>query len=143
MLPNNNKSRVFIAGVSEPKKIRLCSLMGFQLGSLPVRYLGVPLISTKLSASDCAPLISKFYAKIDHWSTRSLSYAGRLQLITSVLFSLQVFWSMHFILPKVLGKHIELLLRKFLWSGSNKYNHSQKVAWESLCCPKNEGGSWH
>ena len=129
----------FIAGVAEPEKIRLCSLMGFQLGSLPVKYLGVPLISTKLSVSDCAPLISKFSTKIDHWSARSLSYVGRLLLITLVLFSLQVFWSMHFILPKAVGKHIELLLRNFLWSGSTKYNHSHKVAWEALCCPKNEG----
>lgn len=37
---------------------------------------------------------------------------------------------------KAVGKHIELFLKNFLWSGSTKYNHSHKagqVAWEALC----------
>ncbi|CAK9169646.1 unnamed protein product, partial [Ilex paraguariensis] len=38
-------------------------LMGFPEGELPGRYLGVPLIITKLKAGDCQPLVEKITAK--------------------------------------------------------------------------------
>ncbi len=60
-------------------------------GVLPVRYLGVPLISKRLSAVDCEVLITKISSRIDSWLVRKLSFAGRLQLMSSVLLSLQLF----------------------------------------------------
>jgi O-acetyl-ADP-ribose deacetylase (regulator of RNase III) len=56
-------------------------------GSLPVRYLGIPLISTRLLAVDCESLVSRITARIDSWIAKHLYFAGRLQLITSILFS--------------------------------------------------------
>lgn len=52
---------------------------------------------------------------------------GRLQLIQSVLFSSQVYWTMHFI-------------RNFLWTDMETYSDSNKVAWAAICLPKKEGG---
>ena len=75
-------------------------MTGFKLGILPVRYLGVPLVTRRLSARDCEPLVEKITARITSWSAKLLSYAGRLQLIKSVLFSLQNYWWRNFILPK-------------------------------------------
>jgi hypothetical protein len=75
-------------------------------GSLPVRYLGVPLITKRLTIVDCEVLIAKILARIDSWLVRHLSFAGRLQLISAVLFSLQVYWARLFILPK---KFIQIL----------------------------------
>lgn len=82
--------------------------MGFQLGTVPVKYLGVHLISTKLSICDCNSLIT-INAKISRWAKKSLSYAGRLQLLRSVLFStpIQVYWILHFILAYTVYFHIE------------------------------------
>jgi hypothetical protein len=54
-------------------------------GILPVRYLGIPLISTRLSAADCGVLLDKITRHIDSWLSRNLFYAGRLQLLSSVL----------------------------------------------------------
>lgn len=34
---------------------------GFDVGQLPVRYLGVPIISTHLKACDCATLVENFW----------------------------------------------------------------------------------
>ena len=80
-------------------RIELMSIFGFQLGTLLIRYLGVPLISTKLSSKDCKYLLEKIAARIKSWTSKHLTYAGRLQLIGSVLFSLQIFWMTLFILP--------------------------------------------
>jgi hypothetical protein len=54
-------------------------------GSLPVRYLGVPLITKRLSAVDCDALVAKIVGCIDSWLVRHLSFAVRLQLISSIL----------------------------------------------------------
>nr|GEY32967.1 hypothetical protein [Tanacetum cinerariifolium] len=59
------------------------------IGKLPVRYLGVPLITKQISINDCKPLVNKVKTKINDWKNKSLSYAGRLQLIASVLNSMQ------------------------------------------------------
>jgi hypothetical protein len=69
-------------------------------GKLPIRYLGVPLISSWLCAVDCDTLLEKITARINSWLSRNLSFAERLQLISSVLYSVQVYWSSTFILPK-------------------------------------------
>lgn len=49
----------------------MCPLLGFQMGTLPVRYLDVPLLSSKLSVADCKGLISKIQDKIKSWANKS------------------------------------------------------------------------
>ena len=73
--------------------------MGFIIGHLPVRYLDLPLLSGRLGSSDCDPLIQRITSCIRSWSARVLSFAGRLQLVRSVLRSLQVYWASVFVLP--------------------------------------------
>lgn len=54
---NNEKSHVFIAGISSEAKSRIVKELGFKEGRLPMRYLGVPLIATRLSIKDCSPIL--------------------------------------------------------------------------------------
>jgi hypothetical protein len=96
---NPTKSSFFCSGVRSVDKEGRLSVLQMKEGLFPVRYLGVPLITKRLSAADCEGLLAKFTARIDSWCVKHLSFAGRLQLISSVLFSLQVFWSRGFILP--------------------------------------------
>nr|GEU72212.1 RNA-directed DNA polymerase, eukaryota, reverse transcriptase zinc-binding domain protein [Tanacetum cinerariifolium] len=63
--------------------------MPFRKGNLPIRYLGIPLASRRIKASDCKVLIDAVKNKINDWRNRSLSFARRLQLISSILSSLQ------------------------------------------------------
>ncbi|GJY75667.1 putative reverse transcriptase domain, reverse transcriptase zinc-binding domain protein [Tanacetum coccineum] len=49
-------------------------------GRLPVKYLGVPLVSSRLIFRDCKGLLEKVQARTDDWKNKSLSAAGRLQL---------------------------------------------------------------
>ncbi|KAL2252827.1 UNVERIFIED_CONTAM: hypothetical protein Sindi_0077400 [Sesamum indicum] len=56
---------------------QILTIMGFQEGQLPMRYLGLPLLSSRLSISDCQPLLLKIDARINGWEGISLSYAGR------------------------------------------------------------------
>lgn len=52
-----------------------------ELGSFPVRYLGVPLVTRKLTESDCSPLIEKIKRRIQGCKAMQLTYADRVQVI--------------------------------------------------------------
>ena len=59
---NKQKSAVFLAGVSDEVKNDLLNTTGFSLGRFPMKYLGVPLISTRLTHGDCLPLLQRITA---------------------------------------------------------------------------------
>uniref|UniRef100_A0A5B7BNK9 Reverse transcriptase domain-containing protein n=2 Tax=Davidia involucrata TaxID=16924 RepID=A0A5B7BNK9_DAVIN len=138
--PNAQKCQVFFSGVAASVKLDICHILNMKEGFFPVKYLGVPRISSRLSSKECKELVEKIAKRIHSWVNRSLSYAGRLQLILSILYSIQVYWSSLFILPKGVLKEIERMMSNFLWSRSDLKSNKNKVAWAALCTPKNEGG---
>lgn len=89
---------------------------------------------------NCAPLIQLIKAKVNSWSARSLSYAGRLLLLNTVINGITNFWTSTFILPKACISKINSLCSAFLWHGTTEGSHSAKVAWESVILSKAEGG---
>ncbi|KAA0049769.1 non-LTR retroelement reverse transcriptase-like protein [Cucumis melo var. makuwa] len=99
LFANPRKSFIFVAGVNNENASQLAACMGFVRGNLPVRYLGLPLLTGRLRSNDCAPMIQRITSRIRSWIARVLSFAGRLQLVCSVLRSLQVYWASVFVLP--------------------------------------------
>ena len=140
LLPNSQKSGIFITGASPNFKQEVQNILRFPLHSLPMNYLGIPLLASKLSYSDCIPLIDNITSRIQHWTAQFLSYASRLQLIKSVIFSIQQYWSKLFILPKKVTKKVEQIMRNFLWNGTDLKNGGAKVSWNDIACPVDEGG---
>ncbi|GAV92962.1 zf-RVT domain-containing protein, partial [Cephalotus follicularis] len=112
-------------------------LTQFRQATLPVKYLGLPLINSRLTKQDCAPLLE---ARANSWVSKSLSYAGRLQLIQSTLASMQVFWASTFLLSATIIKDCERTLRRFLWGGSGNSHKHSLVKWSKVCLPRQEGG---
>ena len=117
LFPNKQKSSVYIAGADNTFKEAVQHELCFQLDDLPIRYLGLPLVSTKISEPSCKPLIDAILARLKGWTVRPLSFAGRLQLINSVIVSLQAFWSSHIFLPKKISNRVEQIMRFFLSKG--------------------------
>ena len=110
---NSSKSELFSTGIKAEDLMEIQQATGFQIGTLPVKYLGVPLITRQLSNHDCAPLVARITKRVRHWLTKFLSYAGRLQLIQSVLFNVQNYWCRQFILPKGVLKKISQICSQF------------------------------
>ena len=126
--------------MGKEEKRGLINILGFNEGTFPFRYLGVPMVSSKISEAECKPLINKIVSRIFSWKSRYLSYAGRLVLVKAILFSIQVFWATHFFLPNKVLKEIDTKLRNFFWSGGEANLNKAKVAWEEVCKPYEEGG---
>ncbi|GAV87210.1 hypothetical protein CFOL_v3_30636 [Cephalotus follicularis] len=89
---------------------------------------------------DCKDLVDKLMRRTTSWLSNSLSFGGRLQLLASVLFSIQVFWCSTFVLPVAVTKECDRILRSFLWHGVGNSKKGGKVAWSKVCCPNEEGG---
>ncbi|KAL0293927.1 UNVERIFIED_CONTAM: hypothetical protein Sangu_3228300 [Sesamum angustifolium] len=136
---NPAKSQIIFSRAVQQERQQILDYLGFQEGSLPVKYLGIPLTSSRLTIADCRPLIDKVDARLAGWNNQILSYAGRLQLIKSVLTTLHTYWASAFILPKGVLKTLEKKMRQFLWQGSAGSGNA-KVAWAWISKPKEEGG---
>lgn len=82
---NPDKSSVYIAGINERMKELILEELGYNEGILPFKYLGVSLAPKKLSNQQCWPLVEKITVMISCWTSKLLSYSGRLQLIKLVI----------------------------------------------------------
>ncbi|XP_019257621.1 PREDICTED: uncharacterized protein LOC109235823 [Nicotiana attenuata] len=85
---NLGKSCVYFGGVKKETQDSILSHLGFVHGTLPFKHLEVPLSTKKLTLLQWQPLIEKITARITSWTTKKLSYAGRTQLVKSVLFGI-------------------------------------------------------
>ncbi|KAK4381209.1 hypothetical protein Sango_2991000 [Sesamum angolense] len=119
---NPQKSQLIISKAASGLRDSLLATLGFQEGHLP-----------------------KIDSRIKGWEGVQLSFAGRVQLIKSVLTSFEVYWAMAFILPKGIIKEMIKRFRTFLWKGTSSSGYP-KVAWEAVCRPieevKENKGAW-
>ncbi|GKA11704.1 putative reverse transcriptase domain, reverse transcriptase zinc-binding domain protein [Tanacetum coccineum] len=139
LFPSFPRSTMFFGNVRETCKTKILKVMSFIEGKLPVRYLGVPLLSKRLYVNDCSVLVDKVKKKILNWKNKSLSFAGRLQLILLVVGSMQVYWSFMFILPITISNEVERLMRDFLWNYGDFKRGKARIKWADVCKPKVEG----
>ena len=111
---NLDKSNLYTAGVSGDKKDVLKQIVSVPSGSFPLKYLVVPLSTRKLFYHECKALIDKTLARVRLWLVKKLSYAIRLQLVTSILHGFQLYLCQIFILPKKVFKEIQSICRIYL-----------------------------
>ncbi|XP_074278016.1 uncharacterized protein LOC141601620 [Silene latifolia] len=137
---NAQKSSVYFNGVNAQLKKDILSISGFIEGTLPFKYLGVPITAGRLLKKDCALLIEKIVARIRSLGAKHLSYTGRLVLVSSVLSTMHSYWAAMFVLPKCVLKRVDDICRNFLWEGNSEYGKPPSVAWHKVCVPKQEGG---
>ncbi|XP_039044935.1 uncharacterized protein LOC120184579 [Hibiscus syriacus] len=116
---NASKCEIYVVGIYVEQCIDIRWIKGFKIGKLPVRYLGIPLVTKKLAEKDCQCLIDKIQTKLNLWVNRQLSFAGRLQLVRVVLFSIANYWCRQIMLPLAVIKKIEQLCYRFFWKGDD------------------------
>ncbi|CAH9147761.1 unnamed protein product [Cuscuta epithymum] len=132
---NHDKSNIFVGGVRDLELQNILDLVDYGQGTFPVRYLGIPLAPLKVSVAQYAPLIEVIQDFLNAWNTKTISYAGKIELIRSVIQGVQSFWLQVFPVPQAILDRIVSICRIFLWGGK-----FAKVAWDDICLPKAEGG---
>ncbi|XP_074289206.1 uncharacterized protein LOC141614355 [Silene latifolia] len=137
---NVNKTEIYFGGVPPSIKSQILLTSGFSEGSFPFRYLGLPLNTARTTVDMYGILVNKIQASIQHWSSKLLSYAGRLQLLNSVVFGIENFWCASALLPKSVLKTINKLCKNFFWNIRATEKKMIVKSWSSICAPTTEGG---
>jgi exonuclease III len=131
---NKTKSKAYFSKSSR-YKMDFLNVLKITEGNLPVKYLGLPLSVNQLRDSDCSGLLDNIQERMEVWSCKLLSIAGRLELIKTVIYAIILYWLQTFHFPATSIKKIEKKCADFLWRG--KYH---KISWDKVCKPKEEVG---
>uniref|UniRef100_A0A803NL01 Reverse transcriptase zinc-binding domain-containing protein n=1 Tax=Cannabis sativa TaxID=3483 RepID=A0A803NL01_CANSA len=102
-------------------------------------YLGVNLRPTKWRSADCGIILDKLHKNLHTWASRNLPFAGRAQLIHSILLGIRNYWMGLFLLPQKITTAIDKCVRDFLWGSKGNKSKFHIPSWEKFCLPKNSG----
>ena len=87
--------------------VALASILQCRVGSLPMKYLGMPLGTSFKTASIWKPILEKMEKKLSGWKHLYLSKGGRLTLLRSTLSSLPTYFLSLFTIPKAMAARME------------------------------------
>lgn len=62
------KSTLYTAGLSEAQEGDILTCFLFASGKLPVRYLGLPLLTRRMTINDYMPLVEKIRKRMSSWT---------------------------------------------------------------------------
>lgn len=138
---NPAKSRVYFSSCITPARTRrLGRILGIGTGSLPFSYLGVPLFVGVPRRRHLQGIADGIIAKFARWKGSSLSMAGRICLVHSVIQGAFVHSMMVYRWPKYLLRFVESRMRNFVFTGDILKIGTIRVSWKRCCAPKGEGG---
>ncbi|XP_062103841.1 uncharacterized protein LOC133814956 [Humulus lupulus] len=140
LIANLSKSHIYFGGVHSDEKKIILDCVNIEEGSFPLKYLGLPLRPTKWKAEDCGLILKKIQSHLHSRSSQHLSFAGRSQLIHSVLLGIRLYWMSIFLLPQRVIHDVDRLCRNFLWGANGNRSKLHLSSWGQVCFPKHLGG---
>lgn len=103
-------------------------------------YLGIKVGANMNRIANWDPVVNTFKKRLSKWKANTLSIAGRLTLIKSVLDSLPTYYFSLFKAPMKVINILERLMRRFLWGGSDEVKKISWVAWDTVTKDIGDGG---
>jgi hypothetical protein len=111
---NFHKSELFCFGQAKQVEDQYRHLFRCELGTLPFKYLGIPILFRRLNNGEWKPVKDRFEQKLDSEIGKLLSYGDWPILINSVLTSLPMFRLSFFEIPKGVQKRLDYFRSVFL-----------------------------
>ena len=135
---NLGKSEMVSMG-EVPNLEDLAQILGCQIASLPMKYLGLPLGATFKAKSIWNPIIERMEKRLAGWKRLYLSKGGKVTLIKSTLSSLPTYFLSLFPIPAGVAHHLEMIQKHFLWNGMGEETKFHLVSWSKVCEPIQNG----
>ena len=137
---NYDKSEVFVVGGDNDTDSIYADLFGCRVGSLPMKYLGVPVTYSALKNIELDSLDVKMVKKLDAWVAYAASSGARLTLLDSSLDGIPSYLMSMFLFNKTFIEKINKHRRRFFWRRRNKKRAYHMVKWARICRSRNIGG---
>jgi hypothetical protein len=131
-----------ILGVNVPIEFMQAAstFLNCRVGSVPFKYLGLPVGANPRRVSTWEPLIHSLRNRLGRWSNKFISLGGRITLLNSVLNAIPIFYLSFLKVPIQVWKTVKRIQREFLWGGRRGRKKVNWVKWEVVCLPKRCGG---
>lgn len=138
---NFHKSEVIIFGAQQGEDRLFANMLNCELGSLPMKYLGIPIIdSQKLRMAAFNPIVLKMMNRLDPWKGKYNSSGGNLVLTNTCLSSLPIYMMGFYLFYDGTHKQMDSIRSDFFWQGANKKNKYHMVKWDAITRPRDFGG---
>ncbi|KAL4343532.1 hypothetical protein AHAS_Ahas11G0087800 [Arachis hypogaea] len=138
---SNEKARVYFSkNVGNQVRIEISEALEFARTDNLGKYLGVPLLHSKVSKHTFNDIINKLNSRLNSWKASSLSFAGRTTLVKSVLSSIPLYTMQTALLPVSTCNVIDRKCRSFLWGDTDQSKKIHLMNWDKVCQPKKAGG---
>jgi hypothetical protein len=116
---NYHKSDVIVVGGSEEEQSRVANMFNCNIGSLPLKYLGVWISDKHMSSSDLAYVHQKVEKKLPTWQSVGLSSGGKTVLTQSCLSSIPNYSMGIYLLLDEIHQKMDSARANFFWHGPN------------------------
>jgi hypothetical protein len=115
--------------------------MGVQYVLGTGKYLGLPSMIGRNRTTVFAYVKDRVWQKINSWSSKCLSKAGREVMIKSGLQAIHSYVMSIFLLPETIISTIEKMMNSFWWGcGGSRSRGIHWMSWEKLSVHKSHGG---
>ena len=115
---NRTKSTFIAFGMSSEETSQCARILSTPVSSLPIWYLGLPLVGGRLSSREWQPVVATMERRLGGWRARLLSRGGRLVLLKAVLFAIPTYYMSLFRVPVGVRIRMEAIMRNFFWHGA-------------------------
>ncbi|KAJ4753156.1 RNA-directed DNA polymerase (reverse transcriptase)-related family protein [Rhynchospora pubera] len=100
-------------------------------------YLGVPVVASR--PVHFTKLVDKVHAKLNSWSAKMLSQAGKVTLLKTVIEPMVLYGAVGGTMPESIVSALNKKVRGFFWENNGK-KRMHLVNWSTITKPKLEGG---
>ena len=87
------------------------------------------MIHNHLKVKDFIPLVDKIRMKVEEWMAKLLSFAGKVELIKSVLNNYLSLWVQSFRIPNSISIELERIATNFIWMAKCMYGVRNQCAY--------------
>jgi hypothetical protein len=115
-------------------------MFGCQVGTLPMKYLGMTVSFRCLNNSELQFIDEKFVKKLDDWKGGASSSGGGLTLVDSCLSNLPSYNMDMFLLNKTFIERLDKHRHRFFWHGKKHKRGYHLVKWCRVRRSKCKGG---
>lgn len=134
---SGSKSNIFLSRqIPTRDAFRICNKLGYQLTDNLGKYLGVPLLHSRVNKSTYAYIEEKVKQKLSGWNARNFSLAGRITLAKAVLSSIPLYTMQTSQLPASLCSKLEKITRDFIWNSTVDQHRTSLVSRKKMCRPQ-------
>ncbi|XP_026459894.1 uncharacterized protein LOC113360618 [Papaver somniferum] len=139
-IANRAKSRCFVGGVTEERRLIIAERLQMELSEFPDKYLGVILCHGRVKTAQVWGIAEMLQKQLAGWIGKLLAFSDRLILVKFVLCNIPIYNMSVYKWPKSMIKKCERIIRNFLWTGDPYVKKLITVKWEEVNAPFVERG---